>query len=142
MAIPLAVLIFFSVLGLLVVLYALHFRRRALSMGPERLLAALSRTVAGEGEASELELRQGVLELETRLQRAFLAVTGALAVVLVICLVLTAMSKLPGLSFALSGLGIFLVACVLSIILLRDLPRHAGRQLDKQASHAPQNTAS
>lgn len=137
MEISLVVLIFFTALGLLVVLYTLHFRRRALAMGPERLLTALSRTVAGEEEAGELELRQGVAELEARLQRAFYAVSGLLVAVLVVCLVLTAMSTLPELSFALSGFCIFLVSCVLSIILLRDIPRHIGRQLDKDASRTP-----
>jgi len=132
--IPLVVLVFFAALGILVILYTLHFRRRALAMGPERLLAALSRTVAGEEEASELELRQGVSELEARLQRAFYAFSGLLVAVLIVCLVLTAMSTLPELTFALSGSCIFLGSFVLSIVLLRDIPRHISKQLDKDTS--------
>ena len=136
MGISLVVLIFFTALGVLVVLYTLHFRRRALAMGPERLLAALSRTVAGEEEASELELRQGASELEARLQRAFYAFSGLLAAVLIVCLVLTAMSTLPELSFALSGFCIFLGSLVLSIVLLRDIPRHISKQLERPPSDA------
>jgi hypothetical protein len=136
LGISLVVLIFFTALGVLVVLYTLHFRRRALAMGPERLLAALSRTVAGEEEASELELRQGASELEARLQRAFYAFSGLLAAVLIVCLVLTAMSTLPELSFALSGSCIFLGSLVLSIVLLRDIPRHISKQLERPPSDA------
>jgi hypothetical protein len=132
LTLALVALIFFIALGVLTILYVLHFRRRALSMGPERLLAALSRTVSGEEEAGELELRQGVLELEARLQRALYAVCGVLVAVLVVCLILIITSTLPELSMALSGFSIFLVALYVCIILLRDIPRQIARQLDKQ----------
>jgi uncharacterized membrane protein SpoIIM required for sporulation len=124
--------IFFTVLGVLIVLYVLHFRRRALSMGPEKLFAALSRTVSGEEEAGEIELRQGALELETRLQRALFAVCGVLMAVLIVCLILVITSTLPELSLALSGFCIFLASLYVCVILLRDIPRHVTRQLDKQ----------
>lgn len=132
MEISLVVFIFFSVLGVLLFLYALHFRRRALAMGPERLRAALSRTVSEEGEASEGDLRQGASELEDRLQRAFLVVSVILIVILVVCLVLTTTSTLPELSFALSGLCVLLACAVLSIMLLRDIPRNIRKNLDKE----------
>lgn len=131
MAAALLALAFFAVLGVLAVLYVLHFRRRALSMGPERLLAALSRTVGGEEEAGELELRQGIAELETRLRRALYAVCGLLAAVLAACLVLTIKSALPAVSLALSGFCIFLASLYVCIILLRDIPRHIDEKLDK-----------
>ncbi len=134
MEISLVVLIFFSALGILVVLYTLHFRRRALSMEPQRLHDALSRTVSGEDEASLDELRQGASELEARLQRAFIAVSSILIIVLVVCLVLTATSTLAELSLALSGFCILLICAVLSIMLLRDIPRNIRKQLDKEIS--------
>ena len=137
MTIALVVLIFFSVLGILGTLYTLHFRRRALAMGPERLLSALSRTISQEEETGELELRQGALELEARLQRASYAVIGLLVVLLAACLVLTATSTLPELSLALSGVCIFLVAVVVSIFMLRDIPRHIGKQLEGDTYRTP-----
>jgi hypothetical protein len=134
MAISLVVLIFFSVLGILMVLYTMHFRRRALSMDPQRLHDALSRTVSGEDEASVDELREGASELEARLQRALYAVSSILILVLVVCLVLTAASTLSELVLALSGFCILLACAVLSIMLLRDIPRYIRKQLDKEIS--------
>ena len=122
LAVALVAFVFFILLGVLIVLYVMHFRRRALSMGDERLRAALSRTVCGEEEAGEPELRQGILELEKRLQRALYAVGGILIVVLSVSLVLTIRSDLPELSLALSGSCIFLVSLYICIILLRDIP--------------------
>lgn len=135
MAVSLVVLIFFSALGILMVLYTLHFRRRALSMDPQRLHDALSRTVSGEDEASVDELREGASELEARLQRALYAVSSILILVLVVCLVLTAASTLSELVLALSGFCILLACAVLSIMLLRDIPRHIRKQLDKKISN-------
>jgi hypothetical protein len=134
MAVSLVVLIFFSVLGVLMVLYTMHFRRRALSMDPQRLHDALSRTVSGEDEASVDELREGASELEARLQRALYAVSSILILVLVVCLVLTAASTLSELVLALSGFCILLACAVLSIMLLRDIPRYIRKQLDKEIS--------
>lgn len=137
MAVALVALIFFILLGVLSILYVLHFRRRAFAMGFTRLRAALSRTVSGEEQAGELELRQGILELEERLQRALYAIGGILAAALIACLVLTIMSALPELSLALSGLCIFLVSLCVCIILLRDIPRHIARQLDREHDEGP-----
>jgi protein-S-isoprenylcysteine O-methyltransferase Ste14 len=125
-------LIFFSVLGVLAVLYVLHFRHRALSMGPESLRAALSRTVCEDEEATELELRQGAGELAARLQRALYAVSAILVAVLAVCLVLIAASTLPEVSLALSGFCVFLASLYICIVLLRDIPRRISGQLDKE----------
>jgi hypothetical protein len=78
LAISVVVLVFFAVLGGLAILYTLHFRRRALAMGTERLRSALSRTVSGGEEATELELSQGISELEARLNRALYVLMGIL----------------------------------------------------------------
>ena len=134
MTISLVILIFLSTLGVLGALYTLHFRHRALAMGPERLLSALSRTISEEGEPGDQELRQGVAELEARLRRASSAVIALLVALLAACLVLTATSTWPELSLALSGVCIFLACVLLSIFILRDIPRHAGKQLEKDVS--------
>jgi hypothetical protein len=136
LTIALVTMVFFAALGLLAVSYTLHFRRRALAMGPERLLAALSRTVAGEGEAADADLRRGASELESRLKRAFYAVSAILTLVLIACLALTAASTMPELAFALSGLCIFLVSLAVSIMMLREIPRNIGRHLDSMKPEA------
>ncbi len=131
MAVALVAAIFFAVMGMLTVLYAMHFRRRAISLGRERLRAALARTVSGEDEAAETELRQGASELEGRLRRALVAACAVLVAVLSLSVVLTAVSVLPGLSLALSGLCVFLASLCVSMILLRDITRHAAGRADK-----------
>ncbi len=130
LAVSLIAFIFLALLGILAVLYALHFRRRAFSMGAERLRAALSRSVSGEDDAEEPELREGLSELEARLRRALYVVGGLLAAVLAVCLVLTIMSTLPEASLALSGFCVFLISLYVSIVLLRDIPRHIASLLD------------
>ena len=136
MAIPLVALVFFATLGLLAILYTLHFRRRALAMGPERLRAALSRTVGGEEEATELELSQGITELETRLNRALYIILGILVVILVACLVLIVKSLLPELTLALSGFCLFLTSIAICITLLRDIPHRAAKLPEKAGPQA------
>jgi hypothetical protein len=121
--IALLVLVLFSVLGVLVVLYCFHFRYRALVMGPERLRNALSRTVSGEENASDEDLLYGLDELGSRLHRGLVLTSLALAMILISCITLVALSTLPELSLALSGLCIFMVAIIVSLILLRDIPR-------------------
>jgi hypothetical protein len=132
--ISLVTLVFFSALGALVVLYTLHFRHRALVMGPERLLAALSRTITGDEEeqAEEEELRQGVAELEARLKRALYIIASLLIAVLAACLVLIAASTLPDLSLALSGVFVFLISLLISVMLLRDILRNISQQLKSE----------
>lgn len=136
MVISIVALVFFAVLGALAILYTLHFRRRALAMGPERLRAALSRTVGAEEEATELELIQGVTELEARLNRALYVLMGLLVVILVACLILVAKSLLPELTLALSGLCLFLTSSAICVIMLRDILHHAARLPDKPSSQA------
>jgi len=130
--ISLVTLIFFSALGVLVVLYTLHFRHRALAMGPEHLLSALSRTITGDEEvqAEEEELRQGISQLEARLKRASYVLISLLAAVLVACILLVATSTLPELNLALSGVFIFLISLFTTVALLRDIPRNILKQLN------------
>jgi len=130
--ISLVTLFFFSALGVLIVLYTLHFRHRALAMGPEHLLSALSRTITGDEEvqAEEGELRQGVSELEARLKRASYVILSLIAAVLVLCLLLIATSTLPELNLALSGFLVFLISLFMAVALLRDIPRNILKQLD------------
>jgi hypothetical protein len=131
LAISVVVLVFFAVLGGLAILYTLHFRRRALAMGSERLRSALSRTVSGGEEATELELSQGISELEARLNRALYVLMGILVAILVACLILVAKSLLPELTLALSGLCLFLTSMAICVIMLRDIVQRAARLPDK-----------
>lgn len=126
MAAALVVSLFFASLGVLTLLYVLHFRRRALSMGSERLRSALSRTVSGDEGAAEGELSRGARVLDARLRKANYAIAGLITAALAACLVLVALSTLPELSLALSGLCVFLVSLYICVILLRDIPRHAA----------------
>jgi len=131
--ISLFVLIFCSALGILAILYCFHFRYRALVMGPERLKSALSRTISGEEDASDEDLREGLKELESRLRRGIILTSLALAVVLAACIILTASSTLPLLTMALAGVCILLVGVLSSLMLLRDIPRLLERYLEKAA---------
>ncbi len=124
-------LIFFSVLGMLGVLYCFHFRHRALVIGPERLRNALSRTVSGEEDASDEDLLEGLDELEVRLHGGLRLTSLVLAVILASCIALVASSTLPDLSLALLGVCIFLVAIIASLILLRDIPRFLRCHLEE-----------
>ncbi len=126
MTAALAISLFFASLGALTLLYVLHFRRRALSMGSERLRAALSRTVGGDEGASEEELGRGARELDARLRRASRAVAGLAVALLAACLTLTALSALPELSLALCGVCLFLLSLYVGAALLRDIPRRAS----------------
>jgi hypothetical protein len=137
MELSLALFIFLSALGLCVFLYALHFRRRALSLGPDRLTAALSRTVPGEEEADDEELWQGAAELDSRLRFASTLSFSLLIAVLACCLVLLITSTLPELSLALTGLCVLLLAIALSLRLLRDIILEIGVHLDDQVDGAP-----
>lgn len=123
------VFIFCSVLGLLAFLYTLHFRHRALVMGPERLRAALSRTVSGKEESDEEELREGLAELASRLRRAMASTCALFLACLIPCLILIACSKLPWLSLALSGTCVLLLAALLCLRLLQDVIRYLHAHL-------------
>jgi hypothetical protein len=129
--IALLVLILFSTLGVLGVLYCFHFRYRSLVMGPERLRNALSRTVSGEEDASDEDLLDGLDELESRLGRGLMLSSLVLGLILVSCITLVALSTLPELSLAFSGVCIFLVAIIASLILLRDIPRFLRSHLEE-----------
>ena len=132
MEISLVALFFFFSLGVLVVLYTLHFRRRALAMGREHLISALSRTVTGDEEvrAEDEELRRGISQLDARLKRASYVIVSLLTAVLVACLLLIATSTLPELSLALSGVLFFLISLFTAVGLLRDIPRNISQHLD------------
>jgi hypothetical protein len=134
MAAPLFVLIFSSVLGVLIVAYFHHFRHRTSVMGPERLKAALSRTVAGEEKASDEDLREGLLELESRLRRAIVLNAVSLAVILGTCLLLILLSTLPELALALSGLAILLICTMISLMMLRDILHPLHQHLEEGAA--------
>lgn len=131
MAAPFFTLIFCSVLGALLLAYFSHFRRRARIMGPERLRAALARTVASDEEASEDDLRDGLLELESRLRKAVVLNSAALAVILGACILLTALSAQPRLVLALAGVSILLTCTMTSLMMLRDIPRFLRRHLEE-----------
>ncbi len=134
MEVSLAAVAFFSLLGVLVLLYALNFRRRALVMGEEHLRAALSRTVSSGEEATGEELLEGARELDRRLRRACIAVISLLLVDMASCAALTFTSALPALSLTLSGSCVFLVALAVSISLLRDIPRAAVAGLEREGA--------
>lgn len=127
LAVPLIALVFFTALGVLAILYTVHFRRRALALGPEKLRAALSRTVSGGEDATELELSQGISALESRLNLALYVLLGVLVVVLAACFILVAKSLLPGLTLALSGFCLFLTSAAICVIMLRDILGHAAK---------------
>jgi hypothetical protein len=137
MELSLATFIFLSALGLCVFLYALHFRRRALSLGSDRLTAALSRAVPGEEEADDEELRRGASELDSRLRFVSTLCFSLLVAVLACCLLLVLTSTLPELSLALTGLCILLLATALSLRLLRDILLEIDVHLDDQAAGGP-----
>ncbi|MDY6795187.1 MAG: hypothetical protein SWK76_07890 [Actinomycetota bacterium] len=134
MDIYLFVLIFCGVLGLLVVLYAVHFRYRAQVMGPARLRDALSRTVAGDEEASEEELAYGLSQLFGRLGRGILLDKVLLLLLLALILVFTFTSILPQLALILSALCLLLLSALISLMLLRDTLRYLERHLEQGRS--------
>ncbi|MDI6873314.1 hypothetical protein [Candidatus Solincola sp.] len=123
MGYSLAVLVFFATLGVLIFLYALHFRRRAFILGPDRLWSALSRALEGEENRSQEELEEAARELEARFGRAVLFSWVLLALNLGACLILTFFTIQPAPALALCGPAVFLLSSALSLELLRELPR-------------------
>ncbi|MGQ9705027.1 MAG: hypothetical protein ACUVRX_10245 [Actinomycetota bacterium] len=123
MEVPLFLLVFFSSLGVLLFLYALHFRRRALTMGAERLRSALSRAIDGEEGAPGLDLEEAARELEGRFGRAALISLVLCGLDLGGCLILTFISALPGLALPMCGFAVLLLSSALSLQVLRELPR-------------------
>jgi len=123
LGVSLAILVIFATLGVLLFLYALHFRRRALILGPERLRSALSRTLEGEDVRTPEELEEAARELDARFGRAALFSTILLALVLGVSLFLTFFIVHPGPALALCGPAVFLLSSTLSLRLLRELPR-------------------
>lgn len=132
MQIPLFVLTFCAAIGLLLFLYTLHFRYRALFMGPERLRSALSRTISGDEDVSDEDLWEGLLHLETRLGRVIFATSLFLLLLMALCVTLTALSTLPGLTLVLSGICLLLVGVAASLILLRDILRFLHKQMEDE----------
>jgi hypothetical protein len=122
-------LIFCSAIGILGVLYSLHFRYRALVMGPQRLRNALSRTVSGNEEASDEELREGLDELESRIRRAILATSLGFILLAATCIALAVSSTLLQLNLVLMGICALMAAVMASLALLRDIPRFLSRHL-------------
>jgi hypothetical protein len=129
--ISLFALVFFSAVGVLLLLYCLHFRYRALVMGPESLRRALSRATSGEDEAPHGELLEGMGELRRRLRRALLATAIPLLLIAAACVVLAARSMLPQLALALLGVGVFLASLMASLLLLRDILHFLSRHLEE-----------
>ena len=142
---PLFILIFCSLLGILVVLYFLHFRHRAFYMGPERLKSALSRTVAEEEEeseeveASEEDLWEGLLQLESRLRFSIILTSVALAILLVPSILLTIFSSLPDLVLVLLAICILLVALLISLVILRDIFRFLHAKMEEEGEPEANN---
>jgi len=148
---PLFILIFCSLLGILVVLYFLHFRHRTFYMGPERLKSALSRTVAGEVEeeeegeeseeveVSEEDLWEGLLQLESRLHFSIILTSIALAILLVPSILLTIFSSLPDLVLVLLAICILLVALLISLVILRDIFRFLHAKMEEEGEPEANN---
>lgn len=129
MEISLFVLVFTSLIGILGLLYSLHFRYRALSMGMERLRNALSRIVSGDEEAGEKELREGLGELEWRIRRAILITSSLFIAVVGACLVLGAWADLEYWAIGLAGVSVLLACAIAALVLLRDIPRALAKHL-------------
>lgn len=128
MDVALFVLAFFATLGVLLLLYALNFRRRALILGPERLRSALSRTLEGGEPRSREELDEVARELDERFGLA-VSVFGTLSVlVLGACMWLAFVAIRPEPALALCGLAVFLLSSALSLQLLREIPRTILRE--------------
>lgn len=119
----LAVLVFCSALGILLFLYAINFRRRALILGTKSLRAALSRSICGEETCPPEELERGARELDSRFRKAVILFWTLLSLDLVICILLTVLSVLPELALALCGPAVLFLSAALSSNLLRELPR-------------------
>lgn len=128
MDVSFALLVFFSTLGILLLLYALHFRRRAFTLGSERLRSALSRALEGGEAHSSDELEEAARELEARFGRAVIISWGLLALVLGACVVLAFVVVRPEPALALCGPATFLLSSTLSLRLLREIPRAMLRE--------------
>ncbi len=116
-------MVFFTTIGLLAYLYTLHFRRRALFLGPDRLRSALSRAMEGDETPSPDDLAEAARELERRFGRAALFSWCILALLVAACLLLTFLRAHPGPALALCGAAVFMLFTALSFRLLRELPR-------------------
>lgn len=123
MDIYVAAFLFFAALGVLLFLYVLHFRNRALRLGPQGLRSALARSLCTEGaeEISEEELRDGAMGLVSRFRRCIVVSFLLLSLLLACCILLTIFSALPGLTLVLCGVSLLLLSFLLSLLLLRDL---------------------
>ena len=84
----------------------------------------------GVVRAKASRLRGTRIFMDPRMRSVGATVNIMLAAVLAVCLVLTIMSTLPEASLALSGFCVFLISLYVSIVLLRDIPRHIASLLD------------
>lgn len=128
MGVSLVVMVFFTILGVLLILYALHFRRRALTLGPERLRAALARTLEGGEPLSPEEIEEVARELDERFGLAVCILGALLVLVLGACVWLAFVAVRPEPALALCGLAAFLLSSTLSLQFLRDIPRTIFRE--------------
>jgi len=131
--ISLFILIFTSLIGVLALAYAYHFRNRALSIGVDSLKEALSRTVSkareDSEEPSEEEMREGLDELKWRVRRGIIAAAALGASALAACLVVS-IAGFKYWGFALAGVSLLLACAIASLALLRDIPRALEKSLD------------
>ncbi len=127
------ILIFTSLIGVLALAYAYHFRNRALSMGIESLKEALSRTVSkvreDSEEPSEEEIREGLGELKGRVRRGIIAAAALGASALGACLVVS-IAGFKYWGIALAGVSLLLACAIASLALLGDIPRALEKSLD------------
>ena len=131
--------LFFAALGVLLFLYVLHFRNRALRLGPQGLRSALARALSAEGaeEIPEEELREGAMALVSRFRRCIVVSSLFLSLLFTCCILLTVFSVLPGLTLVLCGVSLLLLSFLLSLLLLRDLALLVLADLQETAENLP-----
>jgi hypothetical protein len=114
--------VFCGALGVLVVLYALHFRHRAKVLGPERIEQALARSMSEEGELpTREEVAEGATYLRKKLSTySFLCLLSFLTT-LAGAVVLSLLSLLRPLAFLLYGASLLAAAASVSFLVIRDI---------------------
>src|SRR4030042_4090553 len=121
MQISLFILIFTSLIGVLGLAYAYHFRNRALTLGAESLKAALSRTILKKEEdprePSEKEWREGLDDLKMRIRRGIMIAAASFAVTLAACIAVS-IAGLIHWGLSLAGVSILLACAGASLRLL------------------------
>jgi hypothetical protein len=142
--ISLFVLIFASLVGVLGLAYAHHFRYMALSMGGETLRRALARTLsdpdekdaedsmedeAPAEEPSEEALKEALAELKWRIRRA-ISIAGALLLAAFAACLALFLSGFEYWGIGLAGVSALFACAVVSLVLLRDIPRALDREFE------------